>query len=298
MGELKKRCVLILGAAGMLGHKLCQLYKDKFDIYYTVRAKFEEYERYGIFDRDRMIENVDILNFDKTSGIIKEVNPEVLINCIGIIKQLKEAKDPILSIKINSLLPHQLANTCQEIKARFFHISTDCVFNGKKGMYTEGDPSNPEDIYGRTKFLGEVNRPGCLTLRTSIIGRELSTASGLVEWFLSNKGKKVRGFTKAIYSGFTTIALADIIKNIIMNFPDLSGLYQVSSEPIDKFSLLNLVKSKFKLDIEIEPETQTSIDRSLDSSLFRKIAGFTPPSWDAMIEEMAQDKTPYDAWHK
>lgn len=294
----KTKKVLILGAAGMLGHKLCQFYKDKFDICYTVRSSFDRYEKYGIFDHKKMIEGVDVLDFEKTSDVIRKVSPDILINCVGIIKQLKEAKDPILSIKINSLLPHQLANLCGRINARFFHISTDCVFNGKKGMYTEADPSNAEDLYGRTKFLGEVDRPGCLTLRTSIIGRELNTASGLVEWFLGNTGKKVKGFQKAIYTGFTTIALAKIIENIINDFPDLSGLYQVSSEPIDKFSLLTIIKNKYSLDIEIEPETQTAIDRSLDSRKFRQITGFIPPSWEEMITEMADDNTPYDKWHK
>lgn len=282
----------------MLGHKLCQLYKDKYEIFYTVRSEFKNYERYGIFEKDRMVEGVDVLDFDKISETVKGVKADIVINCVGIIKQLKEAQDPILSIKINSLLPHQLANICRDCGARFFHISTDCVFNGKKGNYTELDCSNAEDLYGRTKYLGEVVRENCLTLRTSIIGRELNTQSGLVEWFLSCKGKKVKGFQKAIYTGFTTTTLAEIIENIIDNFPKLNGLYQVSSEPIDKFKLLGIISDKFGLDIEIEPETQTVIDRSLDSSCFRKIAGFIPPSWESMIEEMANDKTPYDLWHK
>lgn len=298
MKHTDKKRILILGAAGMLGHKLCQIYRQDYDVYYTARADFQIYQKYGIFEKDKMTKDVDVLNFDKLICVFDQVKPEIVINCIGIIKQLKEAKDPIVSIKVNSLFPHQLANICKACGARMFHISTDCVFNGKKGMYTEADPSDAEDLYGRTKFIGEVNRDGCLTIRTSIIGRELNTQSGLVEWFLGNKGKKVKGFKKAVYTGFTTIALAKIIKNIIDNFPNLSGLYQVSSEPIDKFSLLNIIKDKFKLDIEIEPETQTSIDRSLNSSLFRKITGFTPLSWDAMIEEMAHDKTPYDLWHK
>ena len=294
---MNNKKILILGAAGMLGHKLCQLYKDKYDIFYTIRSDFEQYKRYGIFEKDRILEGVDVLDFEKTANVIEEVNPDVLINCVGIIKQLKEAKDPILSIKINSLLPHQLANICRQTNTRFFHISTDCVFNGKKGMYTENDPSSAEDLYGRTKFLGEVNRENCLTLRTSIIGRELNTKRGLVEWFLNNKGGKVKGFQKAIYTGFTTEALAKIIENLIENHPDLNGLYQASSEPVDKFTLLGIIKDKFKLNIEIEPEMQTSIDRSLDSGLFRKTTDFIPPTWDAMIEGMAQDKTPYDSWH-
>jgi dTDP-4-dehydrorhamnose reductase len=298
MSGIRKKKILILGAAGMLGHKLAQKYRDDYEVLATVRSSYASYARYGIFDSKTIIGGVDILNIDTAVGVIGDIKPDVVINCIGIIKQLKEAEDPILSLKINSLFPHQLANICRAAGARFFHISTDCVFDGKKGMYTEGYFSNATDLYGRTKYLGEVNRPGCLTLRTSIIGRELNTANGLIEWFLSNKGKKVKGFKKAIYTGFTTIALANIIKNIIDNFPNLSGLYQVSSEPIDKLNLLNIVKDKFKLDIEIEPETKTSIDRSLDSSRFRKETGFVPASWDRMIEEMSQDKTPYDTWHK
>jgi dTDP-4-dehydrorhamnose reductase len=282
----------------MLGHKLYQTYKEHFDIWGTLRSSYENYAKYGIYQADHIWGGVDACDFDKIVEVIRTIKPHVVINCIGIIKQLKEAKDPVLSIKINSLLPHQLANICQETNARFFQLSTDCVFNGKKGKYTENDPSDAEDLYGRTKFLGEVNRPGCLTLRTSMIGREIKTTNELIEWFLSNKGKKVKGFKKAIYTGFTTIAFVKIIATIIDEFPNLSGLYQVSSEPIDKFTLLTMIRDKFKLDIEIEPETQTNIDRSLDSSLFRKITGFTAPSWDNMIDEMTQDKTPYDLWHK
>jgi len=165
-------------------------------------------------------------------------------------------------------------------------------------MYTEADHSNAEDLYGRTKFIGEVSQEGCLTIRTSIIGRELNTQSGLVEWFLGNKGRRVKGFKKAMYTGFTTIELSKIIENIVDNFPDINGLYQISSEPIDKFTLLCMIRDKFGLDVEIEAEEQTFIDRSLDSSLFRKTTGFVPASWEKMIEEMAEDKTPYDLWHK
>ena len=199
-------------------------------------------------------------------------------------------------MKINSLFPHQLANVCQAVNARMMHISTDCVFAGTKGMYSENDISDATDLYGRTKYLGEVDRPPALTIRTSIIGRELQTTSGLVEWFLSNRDSTVKGFQKAIYTGFTTIALSDIIANIIDNHPDLTGLYQVSSEPINKLDLLSLIKEKFGLSCVIEPETKTCIDRSLDSSRFRQLTGFVPPSWDKMIKQMAEDPAPYDNW--
>jgi dTDP-4-dehydrorhamnose reductase len=189
-----------------------------------------------------------------------------------------------------------LANMCQAVKARMIHISTDCVFAGTSGMYLESDVSDAIDLYGRTKYLGEVNYPPALTIRTSIIGRELQTTSGLIEWFLSNRDSTVKGFQKAIYTGFTTIALADVIANIIDNHPELAGLYQVSSEPINKHDLLTLIKEKFGLSCVIEPETETCIDRSLDSSRFRQFTGFVPPSWDSMINQMAEDPTPYDNW--
>ena len=294
MAKSKKKHVLILGAAGMLGHKLYQVYKNLFTVRATVRSSYVNYAKYGIFDPNDIIDSVDVNNFDKIVDIVARVRPDVVVNCIGIIKQLKAAKDPIASIQINSLLPHRLASLCQASNSRFLHISTDCVFNGKKGSYTEEDISDATDLYGRTKFLGETDRQGCLTLRTSIIGRELSTARGLIEWFLSNRKGKVKGFKKAIYTGFMTLTLAEIIADIIKNQPDLSGIYQVSSAPIDKYSLLCLVRDAFGIQIEIEPENKTVIDSSLNSRRFRSETGFKPPSWPEMIKQMAQDPTPYD----
>jgi dTDP-4-dehydrorhamnose reductase len=238
-----------------------------------------------------------VLDTDLLEGTIQDIKPDVVINCVGIIKQLAEAKDPIVSIKINSLLPHQLASICEKTYSRLIQISTDCVFDGKKGSYTESDISNATDLYGRTKFLGEVdNRPHCLTLRTSIIGRELSTKSGLIEWFLSNKGGKVKGFTKAIYTGFSTLAMAGIIDNLIKNHSDISGVYQVSSEPINKYDLICLVNKAMGLDIDIERENDFFMDRSLLCDRFKAKTGFTPPSWSDMIGQMAADTTPYDQW--
>lgn len=281
----------------MLGHKLYQQLGSHYEVYGTLRGSAANYQKYGIYDPESLFPHLDISDYDGVIRVISEVKPHVVINCIGVIKQLKTAKDPIVTLKINSLWPHQLANLCQAAGARMFHISTDCVFSGSKGMYTEEDVSDAKDLYGRTKFLGEVNREGALTLRTSIIGRELATASGLVEWFLSNQNGHVKGFKKAIYTGFTTIELSKIIMNLIEHFPNLSGLYQVSSDPIDKYTLLNLVNQAFGLNIKIEPDEQFCIDRSLDGSRFRKTCNFTPPSWQSMISEMANDTTSYERWH-
>jgi dTDP-4-dehydrorhamnose reductase len=288
--------VLVLGAAGMLGHKLCQLYRDRYELWATVRSSYRDYAPYGFLDPQRTLGGVDASDFDSMVRAVADVQPQVVINCIGIIKQLKAAKDPIVSLSINSLLPHRLGNLCRVSGARLIHISTDCVFSGRKGMYTEGDISDAEDLYGRSKFLGEVDAPGCLTLRTSIIGRELSSASGLIEWFLSNRGKRVRGFAKAIYTGFTTQALARVIADVLENHPTLSGLHQVSSQPINKFDLLTLVNQTYSLNIEIEADHNFVCDRSLDSSRFRQTTGFTPPSWVDMIQEMHRDSTPYSDW--
>lgn len=293
----KKKRVLVFGAAGMLGHKLYQTYNERFEVWGTLRCYYEKYAKYGIYNPENILGGVDVSDFDKIVEVIGTVQPDVVINCIGIIKQLPAAKDPIVSLKINSLFPHQLADLCRAANIRLFHISTDCVFSGSKGSYTEDDQSDATDLYGRTKFLGEIGQEGCLTLRSSIIGRELQTTNGLVEWFLSNRGGKVKGFKKAIYTGFTTVALSDIIANIIERHPSLSGVYNVSSEPIDKYTLLCLLQDSFGIEVGIEPDYKVEIDRSLDSRRFRLETGFQPPEWKKMIKEMAEDPTAYDKWH-
>jgi dTDP-4-dehydrorhamnose reductase len=287
--------VLILGANGMLGHKLFQLLGTQYDVWGTVRSGPENYRQYGIFDTSRLISGVDALDIDSVMRAFAHVHPDYVINCIGIVKQLKEAKDPYLSINVNALFPHRLARLCQACNSRLVHISTDCVFSGRRGFYTEVDVADADDIYGRTKFLGEVGSSGCLTLRTSIIGRELASTRGLVEWFLSQRGGKIKGYSRAIFSGFTTLSLARIVGQIIDKH-QLSGVYQVSSEPIDKYTLLCLLRDAYSVSVDIEPYPDVQIDRSLDSARFRTLLGFTPPSWPEMVSEMAADPTPYDCW--
>ena len=285
--------ILILGGAGMLGHKLCQLYRRQFDAWCTVRSYPRGPEGFEIWDKNRTIAGVDALDFDSVARAIADVKPEAVVNCIGIIKQLKAAKDPIACLSINSLFPHRLAILCRAAGARMIHISTDCVFSGRKGMYAEDDISDAEDLYGRTKYLGEVDCPGCLTIRTSIIGRELHSTSGLIDWFLSNRGGKVRGFRRAIYTGFTTGALAKIIAELIVDHPELSGLWQISSDPTTKYDLLKLVNEIYRAGIEIEPDDAFLCDRSLNSARFRAAVNFQPPSWPEMITEMRNDPLPY-----
>jgi dTDP-4-dehydrorhamnose reductase len=290
--------VLIIGGSGMLGHKLFQTWKERFDVCVTLKGGVADYEKFGIFDKKRVIEKVDAENFESVEAAISLVRPEVVFNAVGIIKQLPTSKNVIKTLTINSIFPHRLAETAEKFNARLINISTDCVFDGEKGFYNETDISNATDVYGKSKNLGEVSGENCLTLRTSIIGRELQTEHSLVEWFLSNRGSTVKGFVNAIYSGFPTIVLAGIIADLMENHKNLSGLYHVSSEPINKFELLKLIDEAYGTGIEIEPFSDFRIDRSLDSTKFRKATGFYPASWREMIKTMASDPTPYDEWRK
>ncbi len=280
----------------MLGHKLVQILKERFDVWATVRGNFAEYEKYKIFEREKTLENIDVGEIEAVERIFEKLNPEVVINAAGIIKQIDDSKNIITTLNVNSIFPHRLENLAEKYKARLICISTDCVFDGRKGNYSENDVSDAADLYGKSKNLGEVVNKNCLTLRTSIIGRELRTAHSLVEWFLSNRGKKVKGFVNAIYTGFPTVVLAEILADLIVNFEDLAGLYHLSSEPINKFELLHLIKNAYGIDIEIERFEDFCIDRSLNSAKFRGATGFVPPDWKEMIGLMAADPTPYERW--
>ena len=286
--------VLILGGSGMLGHKLWQTLSGRFDTRATFRQPPGFYARAGLFDPSRAIGGVSAHDFDGVVRALASARPEVVVNCVGIVKQDAAAKDPYQSIAVNALFPHRLAQACAAAGARLIHLSTDCVFTGRRGNYEESDASDAEDIYGRTKWLGEVDYEHCLTLRTSMIGRELQGAHGLVEWFLSQRGKSVRGFKRAVFSGFTTGALASLIGDIIADHKTLSGVRHVAAEPVNKFDLLTLVRDAFGLEIEIEPDETFVCDRSLDGSRFRRETGFAPAPWPEMIERMARDATPYE----
>ena len=282
----------------MLGHKLVQEWKNKFDVWTTLKGNIEQYKRFGIFDPKKTLGQIDVENFETVEKAIERVQPEVIFNAVGIIKQLESSKNVIKTLTINSIFPHRLAEIAEKNGSRLINISTDCVFDGKKGNYREDDISNATDVYGKSKNLGEVVEGNCLTLRTSIIGRELQTNHSLVEWFLSNRGGRAKGFVNAVYSGFPTIVLAGIIADLIANHKDLSGLYHVSSEPINKYELLELINEAYQADVEIEPFEDFRIDRSLDSTKFREKTGFQPPTWRQMINLMADDRTPYDEWRK
>ena len=285
--------IVVLGATGMLGHKLIQVLDPHFHVTGTVRGSAAAYADHPILGQMSLVSNVQAEDFDSIVHVLASARPTVVINCIGIVKQLPEASDPMLSIAVNALFPHRLARLCRAAGVRLIHISTDCVFSGKRGNYIETDVADAEDLYGRTKLLGEVSQQGCLTLRTSIIGRELGTSHGLLEWFLSQEGQTVRGYKRAVFSGFTTQVLAEIIARVIGDHPDLHGIWHVASEPIDKFALLSLVKQVYGLNIHIEPDEAVVCDRSLKADRFREATGLVPPAWPIMIEQMYRDPTAY-----
>lgn len=288
--------VLVFGGGGMLGHKLVQVLGEVFDVWSTFHGDFKSFERFGIFDESRSIPYVEVTDAESVRKVIAFAKPDVVINAVGIIKQLSTSKDIVTTIKLNSLFPHYLAEISGEFNYKLITISTDCVFDGVKGNYTEDDTPNALDLYGQSKHFGEIEDENCLTIRTSIIGRELTTSHSLLEWFISNSGSSIKGYTNAIYSGFPTHIFADIIADLIANHRDLSGIFHISSDPINKFDLLKMINDAYELNIQIEPFGDFKIDRSLNSEKFRKLTGFVPMAWLEMIERMATDPTPYDSW--
>jgi dTDP-4-dehydrorhamnose reductase len=287
--------ILILGGSGMLGHRLWINLRKEHEAWVTVRGENNPFPNLPEFPPDSIRYRVDGLIFDEVTRALASIQPDLVINCIGLIKQMGHlALDPLFSISVNSLLPHRLSLICRTAKIRMIQISTDCVFSGRKGNYIEDDQSDAEDVYGRTKFLGEVYYPHTITLRTSIIGQELKTRLGLIEWFLSQQGT-IKGYQRAIYTGFTTDELSHIVLKYVIPHPELSGLYHVSSNPISKYDLLMLAKDAYrKDDLTILPDQEFFCDRSLDSTRFRQATGYETPSWQEMIAEMASHEALYD----
>ena len=287
--------ILILGGTGMLGHRLWLNLGQVHETWVSVRGDASAFPDLPEFPRKYILPRVDALILDQVQETIASIQPDLVINCIGLIKQVSLVNDPISSISLNALFPHQVALICRKAGIRMVHISTDCVFSGKKGRYVESDQSDAEDLYGRTKFLGEAIYPHTITLRTSIIGRELKTGLGLIEWFLAQKGT-IRGYKGAIYTGFTTDELSRIILNYIIPNTNLNGLYHVSSDAISKYDLLMLAKDSFGRDLTILPDENFASDRSLDSTRFREITGYKPPSWPMMIDELKRNSSMYDCF--
>jgi dTDP-4-dehydrorhamnose reductase len=298
---MKPRGVMVLGVTGMLGHKVFQRLRDAFPgttgVARGERAA-EALTAIPLLGGDDVVWGADVRDFTALGLLLEALRPAVLVNCVGIVKQRDEAKAAVLSITVNSLLPHWLAERQEAWGGRLIHFSTDCVFSGRKGLYTEDDMRDAEDLYGRTKALGEVVTANALTLRTSIIGRELRGGRSLVEWFLAQRGGRIRGFRRVIYSGLTTIQMAILVERLIREHAGLSGLLHVAAAPISKYDLLGLANEAFAAKVQIDADDTVVLDRSMRSDRFKTLTGWAAPNWRDMIAEMAADPTPYTDWQR
>lgn len=239
-------------------------------------------------ERARLIDGIDMTDADALVDVMRRVRPDVVINAVGVIKQLTIANDPLVVLPINAMFPHRLAGLCGLLGARMIQLSSDCVFSGRAGNYRESDVADAEDLYGKSKYIGEVHdQPHVITLRTSGIGRELDSHNGLLEWFLSQKGA-VKGFSRAIYSGLPSIEVARVIQEFVLAHPEMNGLYHVSAKPISKLDLLTLVAAVYRKEIVIEPDDTVHVDRSLNSDRFSDATGYVAAEWPTLIEAMFQ----------
>ena len=281
--------ILILGGDGMLGHQLLKHFSVNHQASVTLRQDEDQYRHYGLFNQTNAYYGIDVRSFGLLAEVFAEFQPDAVINAVGIVKQRSSSKESIPSIELNALLPHKLTLLCKMAGARLVHMGTDCVFSGKKGNYVESDMPDATDLYGRTKLLGELSDSHCVTLRTSIIGLELARKKSLVEWYLAQRGE-IKGFKKAIYSGFTTIEMARIIEFVLLDCPSLHGVWHAAPKPINKYDLLNmLTKALARNDIVLKPEVDFVCDRSLLADAFIKETGYRPPEWEAMIDELASE---------
>lgn len=282
--------VAIIGANGMLGHVASRELARSHEVVAMLRRQpVAGSSLAAALAAAEVVAGVDVREPGVVARVLRERRPDVVVNCVGLIKQRPAAADIGLAVELNALFPHRLAAACASVDARLIQISTDCVFSGRRGLYRESDQPDPVDTYGVSKWLGEVTAPPHLTIRTSIIGPQLEGSEGLVAWFLSQSGRPVRGYTRAVFSGLTTAALAEVLASVIDAHRGLTGLYHVASRPIAKFDLLSRLAARIGWTTPIKPVDQPALDRSLDGTLFLEATGILVPSWDAMLDRLARD---------
>lgn len=279
----------------MLGHKVVQHFsRAGIDVWWTIRGASDHPSWAPVpeLSSERTIPHVDATDTARTEELVGTMRPDFVINCVGVIKQRDQSLDESLCMRLNARLPHLLAQWLRPF-GRLIQVSTDCVFRGDRGFYSERDAADAADLYGRSKALGEVRASNALVLRTSLIGRELQHHRSLVDWFLSQRGQSVKGFRRALWSGVTTIEFARVLERIVRSSLPMSGIYNLTSECISKYGLLQLLKKHYRLDIEIVPDDDFERNLCLDGSLFAHTLGYRCPPLDAQIRELAKDPTPY-----
>ena len=280
--------ILVVGANGMLGHEAIRVLAPDFEVWGACRNP-QDLPDLGV-PRERMLGGLDATNADSADALVDQARPDLVLNAVGIVKQRAAAKAAVPSIMANSLWPHLLADACAVHGARMVHVSTDCVFSGALGQYTESDVPDDFSLYGRSKLLGEVtDRDNVVTVRTSMVGWQLGEPTGLVAWFAAHRNEPLRGFTKAIFSGMTTRALTEVVRDVLLPDATISGLWHLSADPIDKYALLADLAKKLGWEVDLSPVDEPVIDRSLDSTRFRERTGWNPPNWDEMLVELATE---------
>ncbi len=287
--------ILILGASGLIGHKLLQVLGNRFDeVYGVLHHEAPEIATPALFNKETCHFNVDVLDAHKIKSIIRQVEPDVILNCAGITKRRPEINNPLSAIGLNALFPHKLAHWAKALNCRVIHFSTDCVFDGETGNYKEDSLTTARDIYGRTKAMGEIQYDHTLTIRSSFIGREISAFSELLEWFLAQQGKTIKGYTNAYYSGISTLVMSEVVGDIIEFHPELSGLRHLSCmEPISKCELLCLARDAFDVDVNIIRDGHFSNNPTLDSDRLNSEIKLSIPTWRQMMSDLAADNELY-----
>ncbi len=287
--------VLVLGGTGMLGHKVFQILRARFpQTACTVRGSMPS--AVGLFQQGNVFDGIDGADLSTLERVIALHRPQAVVNCIGLVKQRPDAASISHCMAINALFPRRLSELCADAGARLIHFSTDCVFSGLRGGYTESDKPDADDAYGVSKRAGEIAAPHVLTLRTSFIGRELSTFSSLLEWLISRDGGTVRGYTRTMFSGVTTRFLGNLVGDLLEHHPTLAGLYHVAGHQTSKHDLLCLLRTALGLDIDVVPDPGPRCDRSLNGEAFTRKTGIVVPSWSDLVRDLCLDPTPYDAW--
>ena len=286
--------LLILGVSGLIGHKLLQILSINHEVYGTLHHLKSKYNNLELFDKSNIIDSVDVLDFEHLKGIMHSINPDVVLNCVGITKRKIHDGNILEVIETNAVFPHKLANWAKINQKRVIHFSTDCVFNGKEGDYNEESLTTAEDLYGRTKALGEIRYSHTLTIRSSFIGQELFDRTELLDWVLAQNGKTIKGYKNALYSGVSISFMADVVNKIILKHPSLNLLYQLApTKPISKYDLICIAKKAFGLDIEIIPQFDYVHKPTLNGAKLRNETGIQVPSWEIMMEELANNKSYY-----
>lgn len=276
----------MLGASGMIGSTMFRVLnaRDGWEVWGSMRSESAK-QHFSSLDAQRLITGIDLAASEGLIKILLKANFDVVVNCAGLTKHLPEGNDAYTATAMNALFPHQLARLCQLAGARLIHIGTDCVFAGTKGGYTEESVTDAVDVYGKTKSLGEVNCQGAVTLRISTIGHELSSQYGLLEWFLAQTSS-CKGYTQAMFSGLPSVVFAQIVRDVVIPDPRLSGLYNVGAASISKNDLLGLIARAYSKNIKIIPDESVRIDRSLSSSKFQAATGYIAPAWPELVEMM------------